>query len=74
MYKCLRKVSSRQVLGNWENDLNFEIQSQKTIFQACFRSLNDNYFKWFQYRIIHTILGTNKLLSQVNITNSVECR
>ena len=32
--------------------------------QICFRTIQDNTIKWFQYKLIHGILGTRQFLKQ----------
>ena len=48
----------------WHDDLQVILNnhSWQHVFKICFKTLNDPYLKWFPYRIIHRILGTQKLL------------
>ena len=46
----------------------------KIIFRVCFRSIPDNNYIWFQYRIIYRILGTNEYLYKLKLTSSNLCR
>ena len=59
----------------WLRDLALDIPEQqwKQIFNACFKTVKDNFLIWFQYRIIHRILGTNKLLFEMNLKDSPLC-
>lgn len=60
----------------WNDKLNLEQNNDNywsRIFKACFKSVEDPYLKWFQYRIIHKVLGTRYLLGQMGIANSVNC-
>ena len=36
--------------------------------------MQDNKLKWFQYRILHRILGTNSLLNKIKIAENPMCR
>ena len=59
----------------WNEDLNLSIQPNdwKKIFKICFKTVKDNYLIWFQYRILHRILGTRKLLYNMNKSPSPNC-
>ena len=60
----------------WEQELHQTLneQSWKSVFNIAFNTINNNYHKYFQYKIIHRTLGTNYLLSKMNISNSASCR
>ena len=45
----------------------------KDIYNISFNTIQDNFYKWFQYRLIHRILGTRTLLSTINIAESDLC-
>ena len=59
----------------WHDDLQVILNkySWQHVFKICFKTLNDPYLKWFQYRIIHRILGTQKLLHKMGISDSSKC-
>ena len=61
--------------NKWSDDLNENITNQEwnLIFRRCFKTVSDNHLIWFQYRIIHRILGTRKLLYQMNIVPNPLC-
>ena len=61
---------------NWHNKLETVINQHtwSSIFKLCHFTIDDNYFKWFNYKILHRILGTNSLLFQMNITENPSCR
>ena len=61
--------------NKWSDNLNENIPSQEwnLIFRACFKTVSDNHLIWFQYRIIHRILGTQKLLFQMKIMPNPLC-
>lgn len=44
------------------------------IFRVCFNTINVNEYKWFQYRIIHRILGVRSKLYQINISEDDTCQ
>ena len=43
------------------------------IHKICFKTLKRNDFIWFQFRIIHRILGTRAYLNQIHISNNSTC-
>ena len=59
----------------WEADLNIQIDlnTWKNIHKICFFSLKDNYFIWFQYKIIYRILGTKHYLHKIQTSNTSSC-
>ena len=46
----------------------------ETIYRACFRSITDNRYIWFQYRTIYRILGTNEYLYKLKLSRTNLCR
>ena len=60
----------------WNSELNITIDNQtwKRVFYICLNTIKDNKLIYFQYKIIHKILGTNKLLSQIGKSNNNKCR
>ena len=57
-----------ELLLNLGYDLNW-----KKIYQNIFNFTNDTKLIWFQYRIIHRILATNKYLHAIKIKNDPLC-
>ena len=53
----------------WDEDLNNHTEQfeWENIFRKCFYTIHDNYLIWFQYKIIHRILGTCKSLYNMGI-------
>ena len=43
------------------------------VYKNCFKTIHDNEIKWFQYRILHRILGTNEYLFKLKYTNNNIC-
>ena len=59
----------------WEEDLNFERdnnwwQKQNHLVKVMTNDIN---LRWFQYRIVHRILGTNSFLNRIGILESGLC-
>ena len=60
----------------WTQKLNIpteELQWSK-IFKICSNTIADNNLVWFQYRIIHRILGTLSFRKKMNKSDSNSCR
>ena len=51
----------------WNNELNINIDEDT--WQKAFK-IQDNNLIWFQYRILHRILGTQKLISKIGKTST----
>jgi hypothetical protein len=74
IYELLNNNYSQPAcVQKWQEKLNIEINNRewKNIFP--FNITNDTKIQWFQYRIIHRILGTNDLLFKFGIKSSPEC-
>ena len=59
----------------WQNDLNsvFNNANWQNYLRICLKVYKDPFHKWFQFRILHCILGTQILLHKVGISNSLIC-
>ena len=45
----------------WNEDLSIEIKKKwEQFFTVCFKTVQGNELIWFQYRLIHWILGTQR--------------
>lgn len=67
IYKIMVKnVENYKYRQKWCNDMGDELNNKtwKLGFTACHRTLENNTLRWFQYKILHRCLGTNKLLYQ----------
>ena len=53
------------------NSIN--IKACETAHKMCFECLNYNIIKWFQYRVLYSILGTRSYLYRVKIGDSRLC-
>ena len=60
----------------WNSDLLLENDNNlwKTFYRVCFHCIEDNNLKWFQYRVLHRILGVRQILFKVKISDSDTCR
>ena len=60
----------------WNKDLKLNIDNLtwKSIFKQIFYNIQDNSLIWFQYRLIHRILGTKDLLRKMQLEDSNICR
>ena len=47
---------------------------KKIIYKICFKTLQDNYLVWLQYKILNRILGVKKLLYGMRISQDDNCR
>ena len=74
-YRILQ--GNREIIKHdkWETMLNIYIPTLtwKSIHKICFKTLNDNYLIYLQYRIINRILGTRSLLHKMSITDNKIC-
>lgn len=57
----------------WEVDIPDLCQNWKIINNDIFKLTQDVRLRWFQYRILHRILGTNELLFKMGIKESNLC-
>ena len=59
----------------WNEDLGIEIKKYtwEQFFTVCFKTVQENKLIWFQYRLIHRILGTQRLLYKMGIVQSELC-
>ena len=65
---------SQKYLARWESELllpdsSFLVQ----LLPRVFSTTSDTSLRWFQYRIFHRILATNKFLFKLNIVQSELC-
>ena len=77
-YKILNVVSNLElkIKKKWSDDIGILLSNDdiKSFFVNCFQTIDDNYFKYFQYRIISRILGTNQSLYKFKISDTPLCR
>lgn len=75
MYDILKYNLSKPVSREkWDNLFdNLNIENWKIIYKNIFNPLAGTKLHWFQYRIIHNILGTNDLLYKIKRRNDPFC-
>ena len=76
-YSVLNQPKSDMAFkAKWQYDLNINIDEKtwQQIFNTVFKLISDNNLIWFQYRLIHRILGTQNLLFKMGISTSSTCR
>ena len=60
----------------WNRTLNldFDDKQWKVIYKICFKSVQDNYLIWLQYKILNNILGVNRFLHKIKVSMEPNCR
>ena len=60
----------------WHENLNLVINRKtwEAIFKLNYTTVEDNYLIYFNYRILHRILGTKHLMHKMKIFNNDTCR
>ena len=61
--------------SHWEQALKTKITEKdwKSIYQTCFKTVEDNDLVWFQYRLLNRILGTNEYLVKIKQKVNANC-
>ena len=73
MYDVLNKDNINLTCETkWSNILNLEL-NWKHIHSLTFKTTKNSKLQWFQYRIVHRILGTNNYLFKMNLATSDKC-
>jgi len=69
------KVITRKYVVKWELKLGkvYTHHTWSIIFNSPFISTTCTKYRWFQFRLIHRILGTNSFLLKIGKTNSGMC-
>ena len=79
-YEVLQKKSvennPNECQSKWSKLILNDASSEEwgKIFSVCFETISDNEIIWFQYRILHKILGTKNMLFKMSITETNLCR
>ena len=74
------KVKTKEVecgyRAKWNKDLGIQIDNTtwRRVFYLIFNVEQDNNLIWFQYKLIHRILGTNSQMYKMSIEKSDKCR
>ena len=58
----------------WNQSLDCNVIPWRPLYKSCFYSILDNHYAWFQYRILHRILGVQDLLFKIKISDTNKCR
>ena len=78
IYKTLINIDNSSIFFNqkWEIDLGQQIDAQtySTAFKICFSTIENNYLKWHQYKILTRILGVKSKLHKMKIKDDAICR
>lgn len=56
-----------------ELDIQYDNNMWRKTFRSCFNVIKDNRYIWFQFRLIHRILGTRNYRFRLNMTDSPMC-
>ena len=76
IYQALDQTSS-SIFNNelkWNQYLESTEITWRSIYKSCFYSILDNDYVWFQYRILHRILGVQEHLFKIKIADTDRCR
>ena len=78
IYKTLINIEDTSNFFNpkWETDLGQQIDAQtySRAFIICFNTVENNYLKWHQYKILTRILGIKTKLYKMKIKDDAICR
>ena len=73
VYNVLISSDNRlKVLHKWENRFEGELEWSK-IFLLPKQATKDTKLRWFQYRLLHRILPSNKYLMKIGVKNNDNC-
>ena len=74
--KVKTKEEECRYRAKWNNDFDIHIDNKtwRRVFYLIFNVEQDNNLIWFQYKLIHRILGTNNQLYKMSIEKSDKCR
>ena len=74
---CVLQQTEGNIFNNelkWNQNLDCPDIPWRLIYKTCFYSVSDNNYVWFQYRIIHRILGVQDNLYKMRISDTDICR
>ena len=76
-YKILNSTNfqNKNYKQSWERDLQVQLDEQawKEIHKVCFKCLPDHHLIWFQYKIIHKLLGVRQYLYKIKKSENPIC-
>ena len=58
----------------WNLDLELDEPKWREIYAVCFKTVQDNYLVWLQYKILNRILGVKRFLKIINVSLDSACR
>ena len=70
----MKDVEKPTAWTKWENLINTEQNFWSVVYTICFKSIQDNKFIWFQYKITNNILDSKYYLNKVKIQNYNTCQ
>ena len=76
MYGILIKTKVQPTcISKWNEELGQQLGKKdwNIIFSTPFEITRDSNMQWFQYRIIHRIIGTKSFLFHINFIDNSNC-
>ena len=78
LYNILVRKGTKQAhnyITKWTGILKIDLDKiyWTTAHKICFHTICDNTLIWFQYRVIHRLLGTKQYLHKIHYTDSSLC-
>ena len=69
------KIHCQTYKDKWNSDLDSQIDkfTRRRMFYICFKSVYNNDLVWLQYKTLHHILGTERIMFNMEITGSDLC-
>ena len=67
-------TSKNEIKWNTYFNIEYSHSLWRTFYKICFYCIQDNKYIWFQYCILHKILGVRDLLFKTKISNTDKCR
>ena len=74
IYLIKIKITTKFFKLKWNQSLDCNVIPWRPLYKSCFYSILDNHYAWFQYRILHRILGVQDLLFKIKISDTNKCR
>ena len=76
MYNILmNRTRESYNIPKWSSDLNinFDNITWRNIHNICMSTIDNNQYRWFQYRLNHRILGIRKRLRMMGLCDTDLC-
>ena len=76
LYIYIVRLLNLKYKGKWNSELDLQIDkfTWRHIFYICFKSVYNNDLVWLQYKTLHRILGTQRMMFNMKITGSDLCQ